>query len=199
MRKYIPYFVVFTALIILLALFAQRKPSITGNATILSEISRIEQLSVQDEEGNSNLTSKDLAKLKELVKGDKVAESYVNELEWLINNGEDRHILHSTLFMREYIKAGKDVPCVPHELWHIALFVRHGDMEYAKKQAKNIEKGYAAWERSIEMKRKAYPQFYKSLDELKHEILEAIAKLKTDNYSESTLEKLELIGSVGLC
>ena len=196
MRDYIPYAVVLLVFIVLLALFANQKPSITGNAAIINEISRIERLSVQFEDGKSNITSKDLQKLKDLVKGDKIAESYGKEIEWIIMHNESQHILHSTLFMREYIKTGKDIPCVPHELWHIALFAKYGDMGYAKKQAKNIEKGYAAWERSIEAQREIYP---KSLDQFKQVVREAVLKLKKNDYSEKTLRQLELIGLQGIC
>ena len=101
--------------------------------------------------------------------------------------------------MRDYIETGKDVLCVPHELWHISLFVKHGDMDYAKKQAKSVEKSYPAWEKSVDKKREAYPQFYKTLDELKKRIQAVLVKLRQNDYSSITLEELELVGTKGLC
>lgn len=199
MKKYLPYIFVFLVFAILLVLAVSKKSSVIGNAEIFKEITKIEQLSVQDEDKPNNVTAQDLSKLKDLVKDDNIAESYVRELEWLITHNESQHILHSTSFMREYIETGKDVPCVPHELWHVSLFVKHGDMDYAKKQAKSVEKSYPAWEKSVEVKRKAYPQFYKSLDELKKRIKDAMVKLRQNDYSSNTLEELELIGTVGLC
>jgi len=200
MKKYFPHIFVFLVFIVLLVLAINKKSSVIGNALVIDEITRIEQFSVVEEEGQkSNITSQDLNKLKELVKEDRIAESYAKELEWLVEHNESQHILHSTSFMRDYIETGKDAPCVPHELWHVSLFVKHGDMEYAKKQAESVEKGYRAWEKSVDEKRKAYPQFYRSLDQLKAMIKEAIARLKQNDYSDKTLEQLELIGAVGLC
>ena len=200
MKKYLPHIFVFLVFIVLLVLAINKKSSVIENTLVMDEITRIEQLSVVEEEGQeSNITPQDLNKLKELVKEDKIAESYAKELEWLVEHNESQHILHSTSFMRDYIETGKDSPCVPHELWHVSLFAKHGDMDYARQQAKYVEKGYKAWEESIDKKREAYAQFYKSLDELKAMIKEAIAKLKQNDYSEKTLEQLELIGSVGLC
>jgi len=199
MKKYLPYIFVFLVFIVLLVLAINKKSSVIGNVAIFEEITKTEQLSVQEENKPSNITSYDLSKLKDLVKGDDIAESYVRELEWLITHNESQHILHSTSFMRDYIKTGKDVSCVPHELWHVSLFAKHGDMDYAKKQAKSVEKSYDAWEKSVDEKRKAYPQFYKTLDELKKRIQNMLIKLKQNDYSNDTLEELELIGTVGLC
>ena len=199
MRRYIPYVIIFFIFAALLGLSARQKPRITGNLTIIDEINQIAQRSMEDEEGNINVTLKDLQNLKEIVKGDKIAESYVKELEWLVEHNESQHIMHTTSFMSEYIETGKDILCVPHELWHISLFIKHDNIDYARKQVRYVEKKYKTWENSIEKKRRAYPQFYKSLNDLKVMIKEATAKLKLNDFSNNTLEQLELIGSMSVC
>lgn len=199
MKKYISYAAALPIFIILLAACSLQKSKVTGNTAVISEIARIEQLSVMDEEGNNNLTVKDLQALEALTKGDKIAEDYVTELKWLVAHNESQHLLHETLYMREYLKTGEDVPCTPHELWHVSLFVRHGDMDYAKSQLKPIEEGYNAWVKNAEAKRKAYPQFYNSLDELEKMSKEAIQKLKQNDYSNETLEQLDTTGAAAIC
>jgi len=199
MKKYISYAAVLSIFIILLAACSLQKSKVIGNPNVVNEITRIEQLSVMDENGNNNITVRDLQVLGALTKGDKIAEDYVEEIKWLVDHNESQHLLHETLYFREYIKTGEDVPCIPHELWHVSLFVKHGDMDYAKSQLKPIEDGYDSWVKNVEAKRKAYPQFYNSLDELEQMSKEAIRKLKQNDYSEKTLEQLDTIGAVAIC
>ena len=199
MKKYFPYVAVFLIFGALLVTFALKKPSTIGNANIINEITRIEQLSITDENGINNLTVNDLQALDKLTKGDKIAEDYVEELKWLVGHNESQHLLHETLYMREYIKTGKDIPCIPHELWHVSLFVKHGDMAYAKSQLKPIEEGYDAWVKNAEAKRKTYPQFYNGLDELEQMSKKSIEKLKQNDYSNKTLGQLDLIGAEAVC
>ena len=188
--------IIFGALLVSCSL---QKPSIIGNANVINEITRVEQLSLPDDKGHSSITVKDLQKLESLIKGDKIAEDYVKELKWLVGHNESLHLLHTTLFMRDYINTGNDTPCVPHDLWHISLFIKHGDIDYAKRQLKSIEAGYDDWVKSAEEKRKDYPQFYNSLEELEQMSIESIKRLKQNDYSEKTLEQLDLIGASELC
>ena len=199
MITYRKIIIVGVVLIILLVSFSLQRRKVIGNPDVINEITRIEKLGAPDENGSSNIIPQDLNRLKELVKEDKIAESYVNELDWLVRNGEGQHILHTTLYMREYIKTGEDVPCIPHELWHVSLFVKHGDIDYAKKRLKSIEKNYDVWVKSVEEKRKAYPQFYNGSEELEQMSRESIEKLKQNNYSNKTLEQLDIIGAAALC
>ena len=199
MKKYIPYVIVFLIFIILLVYFSLQKPKVIGNADLINEITHIEQLSVIDEERNNNLTVRDLQNLEALTKGDEIAEDYVEELKWIVEHNESQHLLHETLYMREYIKTGVDVPCIPHELWHVFIFVKHGDIDYAKKQLKYIEKNYDAWVKSVEEKRKDYPHFYNGSEELEQMSRESIENLKQNNYSNRTLEQLGLMGAAALC
>lgn len=198
MKKY-QSALVFSILIILVASCSPQKSKVIGNSNVVNEITGIEQLSVMDVEGNNNLTVNDLQALEALTKGDKIAEDYVEEIKWLVLNNESQHLLHETLYMREYIKTGEDVPCIPHELWHVSLFVKHGDMDYAKSQLKPIEEGYGAWIKNVEAKRKAYPQFYNSLDELEQMSRESIERMKQNDYSNQTLDELDKIGAAALC
>ena len=199
MKKYIPYIVLFLIFIILLAACSLQKPKVIGNSAVINEITHIEQLSVMDENGNNNLTLRDLQNLEALTKGDKIAEDYVTELKWLVGHNESQHLLHETLYMREYLKTGEDVPCIPHELWHVSVFIKYGDMAYAKNQLKDVEEGYDAWVRNVEQKRKVYPQFYNSLDELEQMSKDSIEKLKQNDYSNKTLEQLDIIGAAAIC
>lgn len=198
MKKH-PLLIMAFLILILFVISCSQKSKAAANTGTLNEITRIEKLSISDENGNSNITPQDLVELKELLKEDKIGESYANELEWLVRNNESQHILHTTLYMREYIKTGVDVPCIPHELWHVSLFVRHGDMAYAKLQLKSIEENYDAWIKSLEKKRKNYPQFYNGSGEIEQMSKESIEKLKKNNYSNQTLDELDKIGAGALC
>lgn len=173
--------------------------SIIGNKEMLDEISHIEQLSMPDENGSTNITVGDLRNLEALAKGDKISEDYAKEFRWLVEHNESLHLVHTTYLMREYINTGKDTPCIPHELWHVSLYIRHGDIDYAKSQLIPIEDEYPAWAKSAGEKRKAYPQFYNGLDELEKMSMETIEKLKHGDYSNETLDELDTIGAVELC
>ena len=200
MKKYIHYvaaLLIFSVL--LLVSCAPEKSSVIGNKDIISEITRIEQLSMMDEDGNSNLTVDDLRQLQELIQGDKIAQDYTTELRWLVAHNESQHLLDTTSFMREYIDTGKDTPCLPHELWHISKYIRYGDLDYAKDEVNSLDEKYIAWVKGAEAKRKVYPQFYTGLDDLKQKSKEAISKLKQNDYSNETLNHLEAIGADAVC
>ena len=200
MKKYIHYvaaLLIFSVL--LLVSCAPKKSNVIGNKDIISEITRIEQLSMMDEDGNSNLTVDDLRQLQELIQGDKIAQDYTTELRWLVAHNESQHLLDTTSFMREYIDTGKDTPCLPHELWHISKYIRYGDLDYAKDEVNSLDEKYIAWVKGAEAKRKVYPQFYTGLDDLKQKSKEAISKLKQNDYSNETLNHLEAIGADAVC
>ena len=200
MKKYIHYvaaLLIFSVL--LLVSCAPKKSNVIGNKDIISEITYIEQLSMMDEDGNSNLTVDDLRQLQELIQGDKIAQDYTTELRWLVAHNESQHLLDTTSFMREYIDTGKDTPCLPHELWHISKYIRYGDLDYAKDEVNSLDEKYIAWVKGAEAKRKVYPQFYTGLDDLKQKSKEAISKLKQNDYSNETLNHLEAIGADAVC
>ena len=200
MKKYIHYvaaLLIFSVL--LLVSCAPKKSNVIGNKDIISEITYIEQLSMMDEGGNSNLTVDDLQQLQELIHGDKIAQDYATELRWLVAHNESQHLLDTISFMREYIDTGKDTPCLPHELWHISKYIRYGDLDYAKDEVNSLDEKYIAWVKGAEAKRKVYPQFYTGLDDLKQKSKEAISKLKQNDYSNETLNHLEAIGADAVC
>ena len=195
------YFLAFVSLVVIIALvfFYSKKSGIVGNTEIINEITRIEELSFQSEQGASNLTVNDLQKLKNFVKGDETAESYMKEIEWLIAKGQIEHIAHSTSFLKEYVRTGDSTPCLPHELEHIALFIRYGDFRYAKDGIKDIDSIYIKWEKSVDKKSKESPLFYRGLDSLKIMSKDAIKKIKAEDFSNETLDQIELIGNAGIC
>lgn len=194
-----------TGIIILVALIAlssmvifitKKSGHAVGNPELISEIGRIEGLGMQP---GGNISVADLQRLKELVAGDETAESHYREIEWMARNGQSEHIQHSASFLKEYVKSGEDVPCLPHELWHIALFARNGDIDYAKQEAGDIDAVYNAWMSSAEKKREQYPQFYKGFEQQKLFIESVIIRLKQGDFSNETLSRMELIGAAGIC
>lgn len=203
MKKYVYYvaalFIFSVLLLVSCTSNTPKKSGVIGNKNIISEIAHIEQLSMMDDNGNSNLTVQDLQPLQELTQGDKTAQDYATELRWLVAHNESQHLLHTTSFMREYIDTGKDTPCLPHELWHISKYIRYGDLGYAKDEVKSLDEKYSAWVKSVEAKRKVYPQFYTGLDNIKQKSRDAISKLKQNDYSNETLNLLEDIGADAVC
>ena len=200
LKKNLQIIIILVILGIFLFGCAPHKSGVVGNPKVINEIARIEALSVVDAEGQqNNLTVADLDKLKELVKGDDISQSLVDELQWLIANNESTHILHTTGFIRDYFTTGKDIPCVPHEMWHISLYIKHGYMNYAKTQIEELGKIYPEWEGSVDQKSKAFPQFYHGLDDLKSKIKQILPQLKKGNYTQDILDQLDLIGEAGVC
>jgi hypothetical protein len=197
-KKYFIFIGIFLALAAFLLFFFNGK-GVVGNQDAMNELTKIEKLSVPDENGNSKITLEDLNGLENIVKGDHAAEEHFEELRWLVSHNQSEHIIHSTSFMREYIETGKETPCLPHELWHLSLFIKYGDVEYAEEHFHHLDDEYDEWVKSVEAKRELYPQYYKSLDELEKMSRESIENLKKKDYSSKTLEQMDLIGQVGLC
>lgn len=178
---------------------APKKSGVIGNPGIIKEIIHIERLSIPDDNGNSNITVNDLQHLEELTKDDEIASDYTAEINWIVAHNRSEHLLHVTSFMREYISTGKDTPCIPHELWHISLYIKYGDLDYAKNEINSLDEKYTAWVKSMEVKRKAYPQYYTTLDALEKKSKDAIGKLKQNDFSNGTLDQLNLISAYALC
>lgn len=200
MKKYIHYIAALLIFsVLLLVSCTPKKSSVIGNQDMIKEIIHIERLSIPDDSGNSNLTVNDLQHLEELTKDDEIASDYTAEIKWLVAHNQSNHILHTTSFMRDYITTGVDTPCIPHELWHISIYARKGDTDYAKREISSLDEKYSAWVKSMEVKRKAYPQYYTTLDTLEKESKDAIGKLKQNDFSNETLNQLDLIGSFALC
>ncbi len=170
-----------------------------GNSALVEEVDRIQVLARTDENGKTNITAAELDKIKGMFARDVIALSYIDKLEWLIEKNESEHLLHVTGFLREYAKTGQDKPCFPHELWHIALIARHGEVEHAFEHAEGLEEKYSAWEKDIDEKRKAYPRFFGNLDEVKKEGLLALERIRSNDMGNETLSLMEKTGQEGPC
>ncbi len=198
MKKYLG--VLLMILVVGLGLFfSLRKSSVVGNQEVLAEISQLEELSLLDDEGKNTITEKDLARLQDLVKKDKVASGKTEELVLLVKSSKAAHISHSLSFLREYVETGDSTPCLPHELWHLGVFAENGYLDHAKEHVASLDTAYRDWEKSVDQKRKNFPQYYIKLDALKAEIQEALQRLKRDDWSNETLTQLHEIGEDGLC
>ncbi len=184
---------------ILIYSFLSQKSKLIGNPDVLEEISRLEQKSILDENGNRNIIVDDLTMLQESVKEDAIAESYVDDLEWLLAHNESEHLLHITTFLTNYIKTGTDTPCVPHAIWHIGLYLKYGDLDRAHEEIEGIDSEYTDWIENIDKKRDKYPQYYLHFDELDQKVKDAITKLHTQDFSNETISELEVIGAEGIC
>ncbi len=183
---------------LILAFVLSSKKKVIGDSELLSEINQVEQLSIY-EEGKRNVTVEDVQRLKKLSAKDETALTYAEDIEWLVEKGETLHLKHTLSFMRDYISTGEDIPCLPHELWHISLFAKYGDLEHAREHAAALREEYLAWEESVEQKKKKFPQYYTTLDTLKENIRQVIPKIEQGDYSKETLEKISEIGQAGLC
>lgn len=191
---------VFVAVAIAVTFFFLKKSSgITGNTQILQEIERVEQLSLLDDEGKSHIKKEDLNALSALVEKDDLASGHVEDMILLIEKGKGDHVAHTLSLLRDYIKTGDESPCLPHELWHIGIFIENGEVEYAKEQIGDLQDDYKKWEESIELKKEKFPQYFKNLDTLKSQMQDAIAKLESGDFSEETLKQLDEIGEKGIC
>lgn len=175
------------------------EPAIIGNAVAIQQVAHLMNLSIQDDDGNINMTKKDLQNVAYAFSDDPIAIRHLQEVHWMLLNNEQDHILHSLDFLYEYIKTGKELPCVPHELWHIGLYLEHNEMEKVAKAIPLLDEQYEEWEISIDQKRKVFPQFYTLLDVLKEEMKEAIARLQRYDFSQDTKDLLKEIGEIGMC
>ena len=198
MKKYLGVLLIILVAGLVLFFFL-RKSSVVGNREVLTEITRLEKLSLLDDNGKNNMTEKDLTILQNLVKKDKVASGQTEELVLLVKSGKADHISQSLSFLREYVETGDSTPCLPHELWHLGVFAENGYLDHAQEHVASLDATYKNWEKRVDQKRKNFPKYYIKLDALKAEIQEALQRLKQGDWSNETLTQLHEIGRKGLC
>ena len=199
MKKYIPYLIVIFVFLVLLAYSVFKPSPVVKNQAVLDEITRLEILGQINATGGVALQTEDLAEIEHLVKDDRVAKEYIDELQLLVDQGEKEHVVHSLGFLRDYVETGKEMPCLPHELWHISLFIELHQMSFVEQKIPALRKEYPLWEQSVDRKRLQYPQYYTTLDTLKAQIQNSIGRLEQKDYGNTTIQELKNIGERGLC
>lgn len=155
--------------------------SIIGNQQLLSNLSAIEDMA-----SNNKTTPEMLENFKAQLKGDKIAEDFMDEAIWLTRFGEFEHSQHSLSFLQIYIKGGEQLLCPGHEIEHIELFVKHSNFELLNGTVQGLEENYPVWKQQVYMKREKYPAFYKNIDNLSATIEESMQKIKSGDYNISS-------------
>ena len=199
MRKIAVILTVVGILAVIALLLTMKPSSIAKNPEAITEINKIEDLSRSDFNSSPPIKLADLEKLKQLGEHDSTVSEYMDELEWMLEKNLSEHLLHTTGFLRIYLTTGENIPCVPHELWHIALMIRYNDTDHALEHADDLDKTYAAWEKSASKRATAYPAYYKGLNQTKVEIKDALERIERRDLSEETLVLLEKVGEEGVC
>ena len=137
--------------------------------------------------------------LESLLSHDPLSSSYGAEIRWMFENNETEHIPHTTTFLRNYLRTGVDIPCLPQEIEHIALFVKHSDYQRASAQANELRSSYSKWLEDVRKRQKAYPQFYLTLEALLQQIDQTLPRLEQHQFDNETLAAAQEIGEAGVC
>ena len=185
---------VLITIIISFSLYKQK----INNKLIINEVDRINSLPYEKEQYDI-LTSEDFKTLLELTKNNNHARSFVDEVVWLADNKEPKHVGHSIYYLKSYIETGEDNLCIPHELTHIKLYIKHEDFDLVESQIKIIEKYNNQWLKVSEKQKQAFPQYYKNFDDFLLKMNEAVERIKNHDYSSKTIELLDYIEQNEVC
>ena len=163
------------------------------NPELKDEIFRLRQDMAQ-----RNLTEADTARILQLSK-DPVEAYYAKEFAWLVKYNEPEHLNHPLTFLDWYVRNGQESFCAPHELGHIAAYIRHNDMPYAEEQFAFVKQKMQLWEAQQEINRQKYPKFYEGLVELKGMMGQVMPLLEKKDYGNETVRLLDEIDQKTIC
>jgi len=194
-----PFLIVIVGVIAsVFVILLNRPPSVVGDAKVLEEIDRLGSLHytkyVYD-----NLTEDDLTPLQMMVAKDSQAHSLVDEAMWLRDNGEYEHVGHSLYYLQEYVKSGENDICIPHELQHIKIYLKHEDYDLVEKQVVVAAKYESRWFDLGAKRFSQLPQFNVKFKEIKPKIEEVIERLRDKQYDQHTMELLGYIEQNEIC
>jgi hypothetical protein len=166
---------------------------------VLVEFEKVKQKTLLDENNEAPIVRSDLDTLYAMVKNDELAAHYMDELYWMVDNGEKDHLGHTMDFLGHYLETGEKSRCTPHELWHATIYLKHGEMERVEHAVEDASHSYAAWVADNEEKRKKFPQFYLRFDEQKQEVAELVEQLQQGNYGEEIVQRIDILGDTAIC
>ncbi|MBI5389471.1 hypothetical protein HZB01_03765 [Candidatus Woesearchaeota archaeon] len=172
--------------------------STVGNQEILQEIERLSSLPyttiIYD-----TASSRDFGQLSELTEEDPYAHGLVQETIWLAEHNESKHVGHALSFLKDYITTGNKDICIPHELVHIKLYIKHGDFELANTQATMVQKYHDSWKKNVQKQYEKYPQFYSNYEQLLSSIEQVIPRLLAKQYDNETIQLLDFVEAHEVC
>ncbi len=192
-------FVTFAALFIIIGILIAGY-YYSGSGNVVNDQNALDSiLELQKISSEKNITLEDITQLKELIKNDEIAHSYYDEMEWLIENGEPEHSLHSLAFLKTYIKTGDSTFCIPHELEHVEIYLKHNQTERAMNTISEIKENLKPWIEKSENARKQFPQYYKNFDTLKNETISVVELLSAKNFTPELFERVKIVEENGIC
>ncbi len=172
---------------------------VVNNPEILAQVEQVSALSIMDMEGNVPLKRENLDSLNQALSADHLAAHYMKSLYWFVDHNETEHLGHTLGFLKTYLVTGKEAHCTPHELWHAALYAKHGENGNIPNALAEAKESYPFWIAESELKRQKFPQFYLRLDEQVAETGELIAILEKKNYSNETMQRIKKLGETAIC
>lgn len=196
-KKYSPMGIIAVLGLVLLTSCASK--NIINDSNVLVEFEKVSALSLQDLDGNVPLKKEDLNALSDMVENDPIANHYMEGLYWFVDHNETEHLGHTLDFLKGYLKTGEKTHCTPHDLWHVALFVKYDEQSLIPHAVEDAKESFPLWKLESEQKRQKFPQFYLRLDEQIAEAEYAIKELQQKNYSDSLMQRIDALGETSSC
>ncbi|GEM_PF-2526903 len=192
-------FVAFAAFFIIIGIlvagyYHSESKSIIDDKNALEQIQELQKISSE-----RSITLTDINGLKEIIKGDKTAEEYYEEMKWLITNNESEHALHSLAFLKTYVKTGDATFCIPHELEHVEIYLKHNQTKRAMDAIIEIKDNLEPWIQKSENAKKQFPQYYKNFDTLKNQTILVVDALSAQNFTSEIFQKVKTVEENGIC
>lgn len=187
--------VIVIVLVIILSVILVSKPnnSIINNQKVLDEVTRLSFITER------NLTENDLKNLNLLVKNDDKVKYSIDTMYWLIRNNEAEHASHALSFINVYIQTSRLDFCMPHEIEHFGLTIKHKDFERAKIVYNILKETIPIWEEKSEKSRLKFPAYYLNYEEVKSKLNNIIKNYESNNFNQDFFEDIKYIGENGVC
>ena len=178
-------------------LFSPAYTSSTGGvqyskSDVSKEMARLASLSAEE-----RISADDLEGLRNMLKGNSVAEDEIGEVEKLVKYGEYRHATHTLAFLDSYLETGKETVCPGHELAHYYVWKRHGEDDLAQESLKDAKGQMDEWQEKARQYYEKYPGEF-TFDYIVDKIKGDIASIDGGN-TTATDDEITFLAEKSVC
>jgi len=163
-----------------------------SKSDVSREMARLASLSAE-----GKISGNDLDGLKDMLRGNPVAEDEIGEVQKLIKYGEYTHATHTLAFLDSYVETGKETVCPGHELAHYYVWKRHGEDDLAEESLDTAKAQMDEWKEKAAAYYEKYPGEF-SFDQIVGKVEGHIASIEGGN-TTTTDEEITFLAEKSVC
>ena len=203
MNKKILALSIFVILLILLIIFLVKSDTqsksessslIVGNTVLVNKLENLYNATLV-----RDLTLQDISGIDEMVKGDDYGQDKYDEVKWFIENNEQIHLSHSITALEVYASTGQKIYCMPHEMSHIRVYMKHNAENNVKQVLEESDENLREWQTYVKQTKKTNPSYFSNYEEINTKIKDALSKLKNGDRSKNISSDIYYIETYGVC